>query len=369
MNILDQYIESKYYSGGVEKLKEWLEKTSSLSTRYNRLTQIRSFLKRNELEEDLEDFPLEEELTKRFKKTREEYLISKMKKRIPIYFSLEDYKNISSKFIESYNQTKNIIDLGIFLGMNCGRRFEELSQGKFIPLDKNRIILVNPLKKKEKESPISFPLLFIDTKEFLELIEVYQKNPPKSQRVLYRVSKIFKEVDKDFNFHTFRGLYGFYSHSLYCHEKEYDPLLWLSDVLGHEKSNFTSTIHYAKYFQENTETNFSTKINLNLIEKRRYNGRKDPIQVSNHFKKVTREELIGLQLQYDYVRTNFNKEPAYIKLIDAILDNMEGEEIVLNQETFFKDCHTIYKAAYGVSNNGISIRKLLKDIWEIKEEE
>lgn len=371
MNVLDHYIEIKYYGGGIKELKDWLERTSSLSTKYNRLTQIRSFLKNNDLEEELENFPIPEDLNQKFKKSREEYLVSRMKKRIPIYFSKEDYENISKKFIESYKINNNIIDLCILLGINCGRRLEEINQGKYLKQDNNRIVLLNPLKKKGKRSPISFPLLFLESNEFMDLLEIYQKTPQKAQRILYRVSKVFKPIDNGFNFHTFRGLYGFYSHEIYCQEKEYDPLLWLSDVLGHEKSNFTSTIHYSKYYKDNTETNFSDKINLNTIEKRKYKGREDKIKVDNLFKKISKEDLIRFKENYmdnKHIETNFKKEPAYIKLIDAILENMEGKELVLNQESFFKDCHTIYKNTYGVSNNGISIRQLLKDIWEINEE-
>lgn len=360
---LDRIIQSIFETDGINGLKKYIYNTTSDNTKVSRLYSIRSYFKNLGRDDLLSHFPKDEKLLESFREGRQEYLDNELRNKIEVYFSLEEYKEIENKLRDYYCSVYSLI----LAGINSGRRISELTECTFSKEDKYRIKLENPLKKRGKVKPVVFPLLFCSSNTFLNDIKTFKESGLTQLWVQKKLSDMFAEVGNSFSFHTLRSLYGYYSYELYCNDPSHDRIVWLSDVLGHDKSNYTSTLHYSKYFErkELKKEDLINKIKIYLVNEIGKPIKRDYSKKEGLRKKISRVELNDMALEYLLKSNAKNKrESQYENLCKALSTSMgNADYLILEQSGMINEMRKLYKRIYNKDISGRILKEFYNDFW------
>lgn len=346
---------------GKENLKEYIYNSSSLYTQLSRLTNVRTFLKKRKIVELMEFFPLDEKLLEKVKEKRHQYLIDKLNNKIPVYFSLEEYRNIHDRMREKYSSPYALI----LAGINSGRRLSELASSLFreVKDDPYKIEILNPRKKRDKIIPIIFPLLFCDSQTFLKDIQTFRDSELSTLYIQKVNNRVFKKVSKDFTFHTLRSLYGLYSYELYA-PKYYDKLVWLSDVLGHDKENYTSSLHYS-YYREQEGNSLADKVYIHLIKEKRKIRKREYTPKEGLRRIIDYAELEEFIEKHKARSQSVNKRvPQYILLCQLLQKKISKETpLIVEQKGMIYQLRYLYKKEYSKDIDGKTLKLFYNDFW------
>ena len=179
----------------------------------------------------------------------------KNKNKAPEIFYTKDILTIIEKC--HHHDDWAIQTIGLMLAYG-GRLSEILYKNEFKVKSNNYIIVSNIGKKREDKKDVVCirPVIGYTSQEFINIVKQLRnsltnilivKGNDKGQ-LNKRYSKTIKEkmyelFNKDYNPSLCRKLYGNLSHLLYGHNQNLN--VWLSEVLGHDKNDLTTSFSYS----------------------------------------------------------------------------------------------------------------------------